>query len=387
MEILFNKKTILLVLLSVLSGLLGGFLGLSFYKEYLIKDAYQVPIFGDLNLPRNINDRSNLIIDSPRNVIVEQDIKIRDTINSVHRSLVGIFDNAASTSLASTSPKVFRKDKALGQGIAITSDGWIISAFYPKDLPKNASSTSIAKSFSIADSGGKTYPVLDVVIDHSAKISYWRIPAQGLSVRPYRLNREIWNGQTCLYLDYFQQANPCAITNKRSLTPSEVMDSDQIYSEIDTDSRDKKRDRFLFSLEGDLLAIADADSKLYGMDRYYSGLNAILEKRPISHPVLGIRYVNMSQFSYAGDDLTKNGALIFPDKNGIAIATGSPAAKAGFKNGDLIISVNADSLNANQTLSDLIALQKPGSSVDFNLIRNGKEQRIKAIIGQEKVID
>ncbi len=59
------------------------------------------------------------------------------------------------------------------------------------------------------------------------------------------------------------------------------------------------------------------------------------------------------------------------------VASGSPAQKAGFKEGDLIIEVNGEPVKDDQSLVEIIQMSKVGDVLNFKVLRDGKEITIK----------
>ncbi len=59
------------------------------------------------------------------------------------------------------------------------------------------------------------------------------------------------------------------------------------------------------------------------------------------------------------------------------VASGSPAEKAGFKEGDVIIEVNGEPVKDDQGLVEIIQMSKVGDVLNFKVLRDGKEITIK----------
>jgi len=82
------------------------------------------------------------------------------------------------------------------------------------------------------------------------------------------------------------------------------------------------------------------------------------------------------------DDLSKSlgvapntGALI------ASVTPDSPAAKAGFKPGDVVMKVNGQDVTADQSLSYLVANLKPGARVPFDVLRSGRRVTLTVTLG------
>ena len=78
-------------------------------------------------------------------------------------------------------------------------------------------------------------------------------------------------------------------------------------------------------------------------------------------------------------------ALGLPKNNGELISRvepGEAAAKAGIKQGDVIVKVNGKAVTPDQTLSFLVGNLPIGTRVPIELIRDGKRQNVTAILGE-----
>ena len=67
----------------------------------------------------------------------------------------------------------------------------------------------------------------------------------------------------------------------------------------------------------------------------------------------------------------------------VEVISGSPADKAGLKQGDVIVSVDSKKLDASNVLSDVISSYKPGAVVTLQVISQGQSQRdVKVTLGE-----
>ena len=63
------------------------------------------------------------------------------------------------------------------------------------------------------------------------------------------------------------------------------------------------------------------------------------------------------------------------------VQAGEPAAKAGLKDGDIVLTVNGQELTPDKTLTYVIANVKPGTKVPLEILREGKPMTINAVVG------
>jgi serine protease Do len=62
----------------------------------------------------------------------------------------------------------------------------------------------------------------------------------------------------------------------------------------------------------------------------------------------------------------------------------SPADKAGFKRGDLVIALNGKQVVDSTSLRNMVASTAPGTKIDVKIVREGKEQTIPMTLGEYK---
>ena len=106
-------------------------------------------------------------------------------------------------------------------------------------------------------------------------------------------------------------------------------------------------------------------------------LAGVLENGKVSRAFLGVNYLSITPEVAKEYKLsTKDGAYVFA-QNGSAVASGSPAEKAGIKNGDVITKIDGAVIGDNGGLSSIIGQYRPGDTVNVTYLRDGKEQTTK----------
>ena len=65
-----------------------------------------------------------------------------------------------------------------------------------------------------------------------------------------------------------------------------------------------------------------------------------------------------------------------------SVQKGSAAEKAGLKQGDVITAINGNAVNDSNELRNLVAATPPGSEVTLTIVRDGREQQLKATLGE-----
>ena len=138
-----KNSIIIIIALATVFGLFSGVVGELLIRSYLLN--HDIPFFGEIDFSNHNYHNTNLIINDAKKVVVEQDNKIVETINSAKNSLVGIFPknlSADKPELNTTSfnlSNYYQADQEFGQGLIITSDGWIVtnSQFTSLEAVKN----------------------------------------------------------------------------------------------------------------------------------------------------------------------------------------------------------------------------------------------------------
>ncbi|MDT8758951.1 Do family serine endopeptidase [Sphingomonas psychrotolerans] len=64
-----------------------------------------------------------------------------------------------------------------------------------------------------------------------------------------------------------------------------------------------------------------------------------------------------------------------------SVEPGQPGDRAGLRPGDVVLAINGQDVTPEQTLSYIIARQKPGSRVSLDILRDGRRQQLTATVG------
>ena len=90
---------------------------------------------------------------------------------------------------------------------------------------------------------------------------------------------------------------------------------------------------------------------------------------------IGLQMTNIPRDGYEDFGLkSRAGALVS------SVAQGGPADKAGVKPGDVITKFNDKAVQNTTDLQKSVAATKPGTAVNLTVVRNGKDQQIKAVV-------
>jgi serine protease Do len=147
----------------------------------------------------------------------------------------------------------------------------------------------------------------------------------------------------------------------------------------------------LINLEGEVVgintAIAGGSAQNIGFAipiNDVKGLIAsVVEKGKLERPYLGVVFVTITADVAKQYDLkSEHGAYIPPSvaTGRQVILPGSPAEKAGLKEGDIITKVGNDKVDETHSLTSLLGKRKVGETVKLTIVRDGSERTIDATL-------
>lgn len=100
-------------------------------------------------------------------------------------------------------------------------------------------------------------------------------------------------------------------------------------------------------------------------------LQDIEEFGEIQVPFLGVRYQMLSIDSQLQEEIGRNTGAWIVEGSGNSILSDSPADEADLEEGDVIVSIEGQNLNINNTLADAVAEYRPGDTVSLEIWRDG----------------
>jgi serine protease Do len=110
-------------------------------------------------------------------------------------------------------------------------------------------------------------------------------------------------------------------------------------------------------------------------------IESILKSGKLEIPYLGVRYVMLTEALQQRFDLARSsGAWLKAGQEAQAVLNGSPADKAGLKEGDIIFKVNGEEVTIEKPLASVLSKYKVGDTLDITYTRDGNEQTTKATL-------
>ena len=108
-----------------------------------------------------------------------------------------------------------------------------------------------------------------------------------------------------------------------------------------------------------------------------SVMEQLIKNGKVRRGMLGIDIQNITS------DISEN--LDLKDAKGVLVSNvrkDSAAEKAGIKRGDLVTAINGEAVDDGNSLRNKVAGTQPGTEITLTILRNGKEQELKATLGE-----
>jgi serine protease Do len=277
-----------------------------------------------------------------------------------------------------------------GSGFIISQDGLILTN---KHVVSDASA-----SYTVITSDGTKYNAKVLARDPSQDFAVVKINATGLPTVTLGDSDGLELGQTAIAignaLGQFSNTVSVGVVSglERTVTASDESGGDQetIQGVIQTDAAINPGNSGgpLLNLQGQVIGINTAIASgaqsigfAIPINRAKHDITSVEATGNIQSAFLGVRYLAVTADLAKQQDLaTTTGALVRGSTDGPAVAPGSPAAKAGIQAEDIILKVNNQQIDADHSLSDVIAGHNVGDVITLVIDRGGKEMTLAATL-------
>ena len=281
-------------------------------------------------------------------------------------------------------------ETGVGSGIIFDANGWILT---------NHHVVAGSDKLIVALQNGKTYPGTIYGIDTLTDLAIVKIAATGLPVATMGDSDTLKVGQLAIAIGSPLGTYTNTVTSGivSAMGRSIAVDGgDTLNNLIQTDTAINPGNS-----GGPLL---DAGGNVIGIDTAVASnaqgigfaipidiakplLQQALAGEPLVRPWIGIRYQPVDAALVQADKLpVDHGALVGAgqDANGQttpAIVPGSPAEKAGIKDGDIITSIEGTTIDTSHPLDAVIAQYAPGRTVTVEIYRDGGTVKVQVTLG------
>ena len=370
MENTQNTKNKLILTLAIIFVLLAA--GLNYFGP-------QVEHFWETfkNSFTQIQTRTEVITEKK---VVSEESAVIEVVEEASGAVVSIVAKQVVFS-PFTGPAV--EEGGIGTGFIVESDGLILTN-------KHVVSAENAR-YRVVLKDGTDYPVEEIHRDPFVDLAILRIKASGLPTVKLGDSSQLKVGQTVIAignaLGRFTNTVTVGVVSGigRGITASSGFGQSEVLDDvIQTDAALNPGNSGgpLLNLSGEVIGINVATTSGAENIGFSIPINAVKPvladfkaKGRIVRPFLGVEYVIVTEDLSVLRKLPQ-GAFIQ------RVVKDTPAEEAGLKAGDIIIKVDGEDINEENTLAQAIRKHKVGDSLRLTIDRNGRQLELTAVLGE-----
>jgi hypothetical protein len=368
----------LLISVALVGGLAAGIIGEALARIYIFKDYSLSSFYGELNLSGMNANNSGLVIRDPKKVVVNQDVKIAETLAGVRPVLVSVFKEIPQTSSAL---EYYNLEDPLFVGLIITADGWVAAM-----VPNGLKSDFKFKNYVVITNDRQVYKIdktADLKNLPGDPLIFHLAAANNLTVKKNAARTELALGESLLSINSLTAVRPVTLT---ALSRSAVVSNSDTASarlELSSEGDDSLKNSFVFDLSGNLVALVANNAEVIPAFSFNSAWSSLSQKNSVPSGYLGVNYLDLSKIKTPLVSSDK-GAWLYPSAAQPAVIKGSPAEAAGLAAADIITWVNNIELDANNDLADILANYKAGDKIILSYIHAGAEKEVEIKLTEKK---
>jgi len=284
------------------------------------------------------------------------------------------------------------QEVSAGSGFIVSSDGYIITN-------KHVVEDQEAR-YTVLTNDGRKYSAKVIARDPYEDVAVVKIEATNL--KPLRLgdSSQLMLGSTVIAignaLGEFKNTVSVGVISGlgRTITAGDSSGQEVLTDVIQTDAAINRGNSGgpLLNLKGEVIGIntaivsgAENIGFAIPINRVKKSIESAITTGQIKVPYLGVSYLTINGGVQNEKKLPVDyGALVVKDENGEAVMKGSPAEKAGLKEGDIILEVNGVKVTPERTLSTLIREHAVGETIELKVLRGNQELTIAVTLAERE---
>ena len=323
-------------------------------------------------------------------VTLDESSAIIDVAAKVSPAVVRItVDGSSTDALGGTIPQT-----GVGSGVIYDTNGWILTN---RHVVTNSSGQVVTK-LTVELKDGRQFDGSVYGVDTLTDLAIVKIEATDVPTAPIGDSGELKVGQLTVAigspLGTYSNSVTSGIVSAKGRTIT-VENGQQLSNLIQTDAAINEGNSGgpLLDAVGNVIGINTAiarDSNGIGFAIPINIARPIMQQalagQKLARPYIGIRYEAIDVQLATADKLpVDKGAIVRrgPGANGStdAVVPNSPAAKAGIREGDIIVSVEGQAIDSEHPLDAVLSQFAPGQTVGVTILRDGKQQELSVTLG------
>ncbi|MDQ1559360.1 MAG: serine protease Do [Pyrinomonadaceae bacterium] len=279
-------------------------------------------------------------------------------------------------------PQTPRREEGLGSGVIVTADGYLLTNHHVVDG---------ADEIRVELGDRRVLTAKVVGSDPPSDLAVLKIDASNLPVLPLGDSDKVRVGDMALAIGNplgIGQTVTAGIISAKERTTSGVGDG-SFANFIQTDAPINRGNSggALINTNGELIGINSQILSPTGgsigigfaipSNMAKGVMEQLVKSGKVRRGQLGVQIQEVTSDIAASLDLKEVRGVIVG-----AVTSGSAAERAGLKQGDVITAVGGASVNDVNSLRNRIASTAPGTDVSLTVVRDGREQQLKATLGE-----
>ncbi len=376
----------LLLLANLLVGLGGGIAG------------YAIIADSDSSWARSLRSALQITNDSPlavatkKNVVLEESSSVIDAAKKVSPAVVSV---TASAQVADFFGRVSNQEIGGGTGFIITNDGLIVT---------NKHVVSQDATYKVVLNDGRIFDAVIQVKDPLNDLAILKIDAKDLPTVELGSSDALQIGQYVIAvgnaLGEFKNSVTLGVVSakERSITAGSSEGGESLTDLIQTDASINPGNSGgpLVNMEGQVIGINTAIASSGGngsigvgfaisIDSVRSAITSVQKTGKIVRPYLGVRYAAVNKSVKQVNNLSVDyGALIVRGSGvtELAVIPGSPADKAGLLENDIILEINGERIDENNSIAKRLQRYQIGQEITLKVLSKGEEKEVKVTLAE-----
>jgi serine protease Do len=361
------RTVLIAAVIGIFAGAIGALMSFNYLSDYLtsiVTPATTLPV----SLTRTVSPGS-----------IESAVELAG--EKVVPAMVTFYEKKSG---ADTGASIYFENDILGYGLVFTSDGWLIGS--------GKSLAGYGAGDVVAGVGNRLYEAEKFMIDEVTGAQFVKISAENLPVVQLADDDYISSGDRMVVIwgdENFESSN---LINKdyNTLSATNYLESSEIVGSRLFLTSGTKPGAAIINYNAEVVGMVWEEKSEgtigLGLELLKPLMMSLLKEGEFVRPYLGVRYIDLARVRGVSAEKSQGkfeGALLSSsaDEKILAVEEGSPAEEAGLVAGDIILSVNGQSLNGHGSLSRLLLNFNPGDRLSLEILRAGETMSINLTLG------